>query len=490
MSSSRLSFIKLSDENYSVFPAVKSAVKKYARSALGILYAHIASNQEASTILSSKEQREKAANAQFRHWEALFSAQFDDTAMKRSEHIGRVHANVGLSPSFYIGGYALVLESMIQDMVGRSFGRRRKGRALATLVKTALLDMEAALSAYFQAEEEARKSVIATLGKALSDMAAGNLQVGLPELPKAYEQIAKDFHNMRYQVSSMVAQITDAASNIDAGAHEISIAADDLATRTERQAAALARAASVMREITHGVTTTAGNAQQVNNSVSEVDDQAKRGGEIVQNAVIAMDKIKSSSAEISQITDVIEAIAFQTNLLALNAGVEAARAGEAGKGFAVVATEVRALAHRTTESAKTIKDLIVKSSEQVREGVDLVGLTGEALNRIIHTVGDATTQAGEIASFAESQAGSLRQISSEIEQMDLHTQQNAAMVEESNAAAQSLSEQATTMTQIVSQFRLERRNEIRPEKNSGKKGANRGADSAKSPAPSALRTAA
>jgi methyl-accepting chemotaxis protein len=190
-----------------------------------------------------------------------------------------------------------------------------------------------------------------------------------------------------------------------------------------------------MQHLASGVAETATTAKAVNQRINEVDERAKHGGQIVDAAVIAMDKIKKSSEEIAKITNVIEAIAFQTNLLAINAGVEAARAGDAGRGFAVVATEVRELAQRTTESAKNIKDLIGKSTVDVRDGVDLVGQTGQALEQIIIQVSSTTTQAELIATSAEQQASAVRTVSEEIRQMDVNTQQNAAMVEQSNAAA-------------------------------------------------------
>ncbi|HWU04266.1 MAG TPA: globin-coupled sensor protein [Novosphingobium sp.] len=480
----------LTQDNYRHFPRIKAALQKHAPGALKRLYERIGGNPVTAAILPTAEGRKRASTAQERHWQALFSGQFDQAAIDRSEKIGRIHADVGLTPQFYISGYALVLEEVIKAMSGGVFGGRQRGEAIATLVKAALLDMECALSSYFKAEETGRQKVIGELNKGLSLMAQGDLRYNLQDLPRQYEQTAKDFHNMRYQISNMVVRMTDSAEAVETGAREISSAADDLANRTERQAASIARTADVMREVSQGISTTAGSARQVNVSIAQVDNHAKEGGHIVESAVTAMDKIKHSSEEIASITDVIEAIAFQTNLLALNAGVEAARAGDAGKGFAVVASEVRALAHRTTESAKTIKDLITKSAEDVREGVELVGRTGDALNLIIQKISDTTTQAQDIANYAEVQADSMHELTAEIQQMDINTQQNAAMVEESNAAARGLKDQAVTMATIVNQFKLERRDKIRAP---GQKGADSIAASqrkSEDPAETTLRRAA
>ena len=458
-------FVTLSEENYRAFPAVLAAINRFGQKALDELYARIARNPAASKLLPNEAIRNRAASAQLRHWQTLFAGRFDSAAIERSALVGRRHADVGLTPDYYIGGYAVVLEDVInrassRGLLGWLTGRRR-GRMVATLVKTALLDMEGAISAYFVAEERNRTLVIGELGKALAGLAEGDLRVELANLPAAFDRIAEDFHAMRFSMSNLVLKITDAAEGINTGAGEISLASNDLAHRTERQAAALADIANVMRDLSGTVETTATSAAQVNETVGAVDDHAKKGGAIVESAVVAMDKIKVSSEEISKILEVIEAIALQTNLLALNAGVEAARAGEAGRGFAVVATEVRALAHRTTDSAKTIKELIGKSSEDVREGVELVARTGEALVAIIDKAGLATSQAREIATYSTQQSSSLQRVNAEIQQIDLNTQQNAAMSEQSNAAARALSQQSANLARIVGQFRFERREDLR-----------------------------
>ncbi len=456
-------FVRPTGQNYASFPKIRRAINRHARGALAKLYRHIAADRHASSLLRTEAERSRAADAQFTHWLNLFSGPFDDAAVERSSKIGRVHARIGLSPAYYIGGYALVLEDMIETILGRSlFGRfSGKRRQIATLVKTALLDMDAALSAYFVEEERSRKEAIQTLGEALARTATGDLRVSLASMPPAYEQIARDFHAMRLNFSNIITQMIDAATNVDAGAQQISAAASDLAERTEWQATSVSRTTEAMRQMVASVQGTVASAREVDRSIGQVDVEAKKGGEIIGSAVAAMERLKISSEEIAKITDMIDAIAFQTNLLALNAGVEAARAGEAGKGFAVVASEVRALAHRTTESARDIKDLIARSSTEVIDGVDLVNQAGEALCAIMDSLTGSTEQARRIAEQAQQQARSLESIQTEAEQMDTSTQQNAAMVEQSTAASRALSDQATGLTAIVGQFKLERRSRDR-----------------------------
>lgn len=449
--------IELSSREY---VQLRAAVEGHAPAALKRLYAAISANSAVARLLPTEAQREKAADAQYRHWLQLFSGPFDAAAAARSQHVGKIHSDVGLTPGFYIGGYASVLGDLITAILSRKVVTPLNGRAtgemIGGLVTIALNDMEAALSAYFREEAASRSSALASMSTALSGMAHGDLRAELDRLPPAYGQLADDFHAMRDNISAMVIQLADSAQSVRTGAGEISDAAQDLAHRTEAQAANIAEIADVMRRVTGTVEGNAASAREVNASVSEVSGEARHGGEVMGAAVVAMDKIKQSSNEIGQIIDVIEGIAFQTNLLALNAGVEAARAGESGKGFAVVASEVRALAHRTTDAAKDIRDLITKSACDVREGVDLVAQTGSALDRIIECLADTTARAAQIADSSQAQARHMQTLSSRVQQMDLNTQQNAAMVEQSSAVARSLSEEAVRMAGIVGQFRFDR----------------------------------
>jgi methyl-accepting chemotaxis protein len=260
---------------------------------------------------------------------------------------------------------------------------------------------------------------------------------------------------MRARMCSTLAQVAAAAKQISLGSSEISIAADDLAERTERQVSSLAESASRLSEITTGVRGTAEGAAHVTETVRSASSDVAEGGEVVQRAVSAMSDIQRSSGEIANIITVMDGISFQTNLLALNAGVEAARAGDAGKGFAVVAAEVRALAQRSADAAKEIKDLINASSEQVRGGVSLIGETGHVLDRMVARMVEVSDLVAEISGSSLSQSTGLQQANSGISEMDMMTQQNAAMVEQSTAASRNLAAEAANLAELVSHFKLE-----------------------------------
>lgn len=456
--SSRVSFFGITRDHYTHFPAIAKSLDKHAPAAMTIFYEKIGRTPQLSHFFSSQAAMNSARDKQLNHWQQLFSRPLDDGYFQRAERIGNVHAQIGLKPTWYIGGYALALEQVIQAIVNESLMKRltgkQMGQQISTLVKLALLDMDIALSAYFSAEEGQRLAVIDQFGSALSELAKGDFATQLSGLPETFAQIEKDFEYMRERISETLEQVSITADSINTGSVEIAQASDDLSMRTEQQAASLEQTAAAMDQLTNGVREAAEGAAHVRDSVKEAHGDATRGGTVVKEAVQAMDDIHRSAQEITQITNVIDGIAFQTNLLALNAGVEAARAGDAGKGFAVVANEVRALAQRSADAAKHIKDLISASSQQVERGVALVGQSGESLDRIVERIGHISELAGNISQLAGAQANSLQQINVAVGEMDKMTQQNAAMVEESTAAARSLSSEAVQLSGLVAHFNL------------------------------------
>ena len=316
---------------------------------------------------------------------------------------------------------------------------------------TALRDQ---LVAAEQAKAAQTTLIVDSFGQALSRLAEGDLVSRVDaDLTGPFARIKDDFNAAVSALQTTLAAMSESASSINSGAGDIRQASDDLSQRTEQQAASLEETAAAMDEITSTVRSTAERAGSANAAVRSARDEAQHSGAVVRNAVEAMGGIERTSGEISEIISVIDGIAFQTNLLALNAGVEAARAGDAGKGFAVVASEVRALAQRSAEAAKDVKTRITASSQQVDEGVRLVGETGQALQRIIDRIAEIDGLVADIARSAEQQATGLQQVNTAVSEMDGVTQQNAAMVEEATAAARSLAAEAETMARQITRFR-------------------------------------
>ncbi len=349
-----------------------------------------------------------------------------------------------------IGGIARALEGFRHDLAETGRLRTDEERARAEA------DAERARNEAMQRRNvETQEHVMSAVGAGLERLAGGDLTVRLADdLPAEYRKLRDDFNAAIARLQDAMVVIVGNAAGIRSTTDEISQAADDLSRRTEHQAASLEETAAALDEITATVRKSAEGATQAKGAVDRTRQGAEQSGRVVDQAVGAMQQIEQSSSEISQITGVIDEIAFQTNLLALNAGVEAARAGEAGRGFAVVASEVRALAQRSAEAAKEIKSLIASSSEQVGQGVKLVGQTGEALKRIVNEVAEINALVTEIAASAHEQATGLAQVNTAVNQMDQVTQQNAAMVEQSTAASHSLAREASALSALVSRFEI------------------------------------
>ncbi|MBX9813571.1 MAG: hypothetical protein A4S12_03385 [Proteobacteria bacterium SG_bin5] len=303
--------------------------------------------------------------------------------------------------------------------------------------------------------QAAQQLVVRELAAGLEALAAGTLthRIATP-FADDYEALRRGFNQSLAQLSEIMGTVAQSAQSVSSGATQIRAASDDLAQRTEQQAATLEQTSAAMGEVTTMVTATAQGASDVTGAIGTAQAEAREGARAVERAVAAMDELEASARQIAQITNVIDGIAFQTNLLALNAGVEAARAGDAGRGFAVVATEVRALAQRSADAAKDIKALIAASTEQVGTGVSRVRESGAILARIVEQVTMVRDMVGAIATSAEQQASNLQQVSAAVTGMDRVTQQNAAMVEQATAAARSLSGEAEELQALVSRFTL------------------------------------
>lgn len=450
----------------------------------GIDYGHEISKKvpELAALMNNPQVAGAIRASHTKRWSLVVNGNFGEELTGMTLTASNSKASTGIDPRFHIAGYAHVLATMVKRVVVESFSKKglfggnsanpeAVGDSLAALVRATFLDIDTVLNLYRKRTQEAQAEELAATAQksddvrsifaaALSSLADRDLRHRVTaDLPEEFRVLGNDFNNAAEQLAAIIADIDGATSNILAGAQEITTATDNLSSRTEQQAASIEETAAALEQITTTVNESATRASDAGKLVSNAKDNAVHSGEVVRNAIEAMSEISQSSHEISNIIGVIDEIAFQTNLLALNAGVEAARAGDAGKGFAVVAQEVRELAQRSANAAKEIKALITKSADQVKNGVDLVGETGKALETIAAQVQDINTNIVAIVDGAREQAIGLKEVNTAVNQMDQGTQQNAAMVEETTAATRVLRDEIDRVAVMLQQFRTGKRSD-------------------------------
>lgn len=477
----RLEFMAMSAESCAAIRSIKKTIDRELPIALDKFYTQVRKTPETMSFFKSENHITTAKTAQTSHWTNISDGNFNAEYYAKVRTIGTVHARIGLEPQWYIGGYAVVLDHLIQSSVAQYFPQGRMnlrrpalsaeafGKALGSLAKAVMLDMDLAISVYLDEAEKSKqkaqadaianeqKRVSESFGLAIANLAAKDLTTEVSgELPVAYHELRDSLNGSFATLRQALRTVGDKVVTIDAAATEISIAATDLSRRTEQQAASVEETAAALEQMTAAVNATAKRASEAGSLVSQSRQSAEHSEEIVCQAITTMGEIERSSSEIGNITELMDEIAFQTNLLALNAGVEAARAGEAGKGFAVVAQEVRELAQRSAAAAKEIKALIAKSQQQVKSGVSLVGETGSALKDIVRNVHELGQHVVAISDAAREQATGLLSINSAVSNIDQGTQQNAAMVEESSAASANLATEADDLKNLIADFRIDR----------------------------------
>lgn len=454
----RLSFYGFEEREKGAFRGVSRALKRGIGPALDAFYGAVTQRPNLMEHFNSQESVVRAKKLQGEHWVSVFRDGIDSRFSERAVRIGSVHSRIGLEPRWYIGGYSLVLEKLVMEIVAPGWQKilpwkRAKAQQVVALLKVSLMDIDLALSAYFEAEEKGRVVVTDSLGSALSQLSTGDLTANLSNFPREFTQVQNDFNSTIGNLSNTVASVVEGVGSIALCSSEIREASEDLARRTEEQAAGLEQTATAISETTKKVQETAQTTSVARGTIEETNKLADDGTGIVSEAVTAMQQIRKSSDEIGSVIAVIEGIAMQTNLLALNAGVEAARAGETGKGFAVVANEVRALAQRCAEAAEEVKGLVSASTQHVGAGVELVNRTGEAFASITSSVRELSQSIEAINVASDAQAESLAKINQVVSNLDRSTQQNAAMSEQCTAAAKSLSNEAQSLGQTVGVFK-------------------------------------
>jgi len=427
----RLDFVGYTADKRALLAEARDTIQTALAPALDRLYTQIAAHPETARMFSGQSHITKAKQLQSEHWAHLSGAAFDADYVERVKRIGARHAQIGLTPQWYIGSYAIILDSMIESFAAMEggprlpFGRRKpdpRFNQLRAIVTAALIDLEMSVSIYFEQEQAGRA--------------------------KAMEALQE----RETALSGLLGAINETVEAIRTGSQEIAQASGDLSRRTEANAASLAETAASVQEMDQRLKATAGNARRTVERADGAKATVDTGRAITEQAVAAMERVSDSAKGIDSVIEGLDKIAFQTRVLAMNAAVEAGRAGEAGRGFAVVADLVSALAMRAEEEAGRARDQLTATQADIVAAVGMVEKVDGALSNISGDVATVNDLLSQMASDNQAQATAITEVSTTIGDMDRATQQNAAMVEETSAAAQNLAREVDKLARQANSF--------------------------------------
>jgi methyl-accepting chemotaxis protein len=481
----RLRFLGITSDTGKLLREFWKVVEPVLPRILEGFYHHVASEPNLASMIGDNIPRLK--KAQLGHWSHLFDGRFDEAYRQDVRAIGLIHHKIGLEPRWYVGGYHFVLCELTKLAVrAHRWSPTRLSAVLNAINAAVMLDMDIAISIYQEVllakqhenevqeavrqraeqsaqdridqqrkESEDQRVVVAAVAGGLKLLSAGEVTYRITaDLPDGYGQMKDDFNAAMARLQEVSGNIGMSIASIVDASTEFGNGIEDLSKRTEAQAAQIEATAAAMEELSATTKNNADNAHNAAAAAAGTQQIAETGGREVAQAMAAMDLISDSSRKISDIVGLIDEIAFQTNLLALNAAVEAARAGDAGKGFAVVAQEVRSLAQRCSGASKEIKRLIIESNQQVDQGVHLVRSTGQTLAGILGEAKRVAELMASISTASGEQSSGIDQVSVTITQMEATTQQNAALVEQSLAASDTLRSQGFFVAQFIDFFKI------------------------------------
>jgi len=484
----RLTFIGLDQPARERLATVKGHLDKHLPLALERFYAKLVTVPAVARFFADKAQIGRAQNSQIDHWKKIASGQFDMQYVENTKRVGLRHAKIGLEPRWYIGGYGLIVETLLKGLAHdfmadrlkaapRGFGFRRGLEPdqvtadvealtgiMVDVVKSVMVDIDHAVTTYFdkmtadaaaeaQANADKILHAVTAAGDVLKQLSAGDLTHRISaDFDPSLERIKHDTNAVADKLTEIIMQLQGLSTSLKTATGEILMGANDLSQRTTQQAAAVEETSAALEQLTGIVEENSKRAEAATSKADSVAGIADETGRVMAAANSAMDRITQSSGKISNIIGLIDDIAFQTNLLALNASVEAARAGDAGKGFAVVAVEVRRLAQSAAGASSEVKALIEQSANEVSGGTKLVSEAADRLSQMLSGIRENGVLVHDIAEATHQQSGTLSEIALAVRQIDEMTQHNAALVEETNAAIEQTEGQANELDHLIDAF--------------------------------------
>ncbi|MBN9317328.1 MAG: globin-coupled sensor protein [Devosia sp.] len=477
----RLDFVRFDEAALAELRSLRPVVERHLPDALAAFYDRLAQVPEMMAMFSGRPQMDRASDKQIGHWQAIARGQLDADYLASSRKVGERHARIGLEPRWYMGGYGLILEHLLTGVLAEELAPAAPTRRLfakpapqvdaaalsrkvSALVKAVLLDMELAVTVYFDRLTEAAaerdrlaseriRHAVAAAGDVLKSLAEGDLTARITvDLDDEFEAIRHDTNAVADRLEQIITQLRGTSGSLRTATADILAGANDLSDRATRQAATIEQTSAAMEQLMGTVSANVESARAATGSARAMSETAEAGTHVMTRANEAMERITTSSDKIAKIIGLIDDIAFQTNLLALNASVEAARAGEAGKGFAVVAVEVRRLAQSAATASSDIKALIEQSGRDVSDGTALVAEATGKLGAILKSVRENELLLEQIATASASQGEGIAEITVAVRQMDEMTQHNAALVEQINGALSQTEQQAAELDMVVDVF--------------------------------------
>ncbi|MDO9416088.1 methyl-accepting chemotaxis protein [Pararhizobium sp.] len=475
----RLRFAGLETAQSDLMRKHRSTITPHVEAGLRDLFQRLQTFPDAARQFSSERQVERLHDLQSSHWGVLTDARFDSLYAERVKVLSDTESRMGLDPRWNVVGHSVVLEHVVDGLIAEfwpksilSSGKARKNELsalVAALLRTIMVDAEINVSLRFNELRQTHQRALAeqrradqaevdlAFGAAIRALADQDFSVRIPdEAPDSVRALADLFNQALHNLEERFAAFTQKSADIEAGAQKLSAATVGFSERSERQSADLSEASRVLAAIAGHVRASAGDTRKAEAAAALTRQSAEKSGDIVGQAISAMADIETSAEKIGQIIGTIDEIAFQTNLLALNAGIEAARAGESGRGFAVVAQEVRALAQRSGDAAREIKQLVTGTKAQVDAGVQMVARTQDAIGSIVQQVVDINAAIAGIAVHTSEQASGLESVSATVGKIGERVMDGAGEAAVARAASDDLQTVIVELGQTIRQFHLQR----------------------------------